>query len=257
MRLEKLRWLTVSSVLSGVLFFIAHPIGSYAHDLVQPEWRGQDGTTYQEWRFDHNDNPAGPEVIINSYGTASASITIGAFGTGWLDYFPQIGTQQGYWDLGAAGSIVIDIDNQSRRFAYKEIWVQVTYFQDITLPPSISVPGATHVGGQAGLLVEDAGYGAKWLLDQSTWRIESSPSHEQVIVTSSSSGSLIDQIVIDTSCRGCVVYFDDLANLSAQWLAQGVGLEADLNGDKEVNFGDYAILAASWLGQCPPGWPWL
>lgn len=177
-----------------------------AHDVVQPDWRRLEGTTYQEWRFDTGANPAIPEVIDNPYGGtspgASALITVGSMGTGWQNQLGGMGTQTGYWDLGGGGGqIVLDIDNRPLTLDYKEIWVQVTYFSDITQPPAVAVPRATYLGGQTGLSVEDTGMGGGWFVDQSIWRIEPNPSHEQIILTSNQMwGSVIDQIVVDTIC---------------------------------------------------------
>jgi hypothetical protein len=173
---------------------------AWAHDVIQPPWRGQDGSTYQEWRFDTNANPAPPEVINNPYGTASAAITVGDFGSGWLDQLGGLGdTQTNYWDLGSAGTIVIDIDNRPEPLPYKEIWIQVTYFQDLWQAPAVDVPGASLLGGET-RLIEHVSTGGDWFLDQTMWRIEPNPDHEQITVTADLSGSVIDQIVIDTIC---------------------------------------------------------
>ena len=50
------------------------------------------------------------------------------------------------------------------------------------------------------------------------------------------------------------VDWDDLANFVAQWLQEGIGLEADLYEDEKVDFLDYSILADYWLDYCPPDW---
>lgn len=173
-----------------------------AHDLIPPDWRGQDGTTYQEWRFDTNANPALPDVINNPYGGAIANITVGAAGSGW-HYQLAAGfgpNQTGYWDLGGAGgSIVIDIDNRPEPLPYKEVSVQVTYWEDIHAAPSVNVPNAVRIGGQT-VLVEDTGFG-EWWLDQSIWRMEPNPASEQVIISAHPTyQSVVDQVVIDTIC---------------------------------------------------------
>jgi len=50
------------------------------------------------------------------------------------------------------------------------------------------------------------------------------------------------------------VDWDDLANFAAQWLEEGIELEADLYEDEKVDFVDYGILADYWLDYCPPDW---
>lgn len=248
-------------MLAAVLFLLMFPYAGRTHDLVKPDWRGEEGTTYQQWTFDDDDNPAEPEVRNNDYGTASAAITIGSFGSGWLDQLPGFGSLSGYWDLfeplGADDAkIVLDIDNNPQITPSKEIWIQVTYFEDISQAPTVEVPGAMYMEGQT-LLVETAGDGAEWLLDQSKWQLSETSGNDTIIVRSDPNwGSVVDQIVVDTYSRGCIVAFDDLLLFCAQWLSQDGANEANLDGVDGVDFGDYSILAASWLKQCPDGWPW-
>lgn len=244
-------------MLAGALFLLAFPHIGSAHDLVKPSWRGDEGTTYQQWTFDDNNNPAGPEVINNDYGTASAAITVGRFGSGWLDQLSGLGSQSGYWDLGFdCGQIVLDIDNNPQMTLFKEVWIQVTYFEDLSQAPTVEVPGAAYTGGQT-LMVEDGGDGAKWLLEQSKWQLSKSSGDDTIIVRSDPNrGSVVDQIVVDTYSGGCIVAFDDLLLFCAQWLSQDSANEANLDGVDGVDFGDYSMLAASWLKQCPEDWPW-
>jgi hypothetical protein len=49
--------------------------------------------------------------------------------------------------------------------------------------------------------------------------------------------------------------FDDLDRFCEQWLYEGSGLTADLDGDENVDFPDFALLGEKWLEKCPPGWP--
>jgi hypothetical protein len=166
-------------------------------DLVQPSWRGSDGSTLQVWTFDDDDNPAAPETDNNPYGTAEATITVGDFGEEWLDTV-SFGSQTGIWDLGREGTIVLDIPNSSEALPYKEIWLQVTYYDSIVKAPVVTIPGATFVSDQT-LVVEEDDLG-DWLLDQSVWRIEPNPSSEEITLTADWNGSTIDQVVVDTIC---------------------------------------------------------
>jgi len=176
------------------------PAVAAAHDVFPPDWRGLEGTTYQEWRFDSDANPAEPDVINNDYGSASALITVGEYGSGWLDD-PMLGTQTGMWDIGGDDShIVLDIDNRPWAVGYKEIRVQVTYYEGISAAPTVSVPGAQFVSSQTVLVEEDTSLWG-WYLDQSIWQIAPNPSHEQIILTGDPDwGSVIEQIVVDTYC---------------------------------------------------------
>ena len=51
-----------------------------------------------------------------------------------------------------------------------------------------------------------------------------------------------------------IVDWHVLANFAAQWLEVGIGLEADLYEDGNVDFIDFGILANYWLDYCPPDW---
>ena len=47
-----------------------------AEDLLPPVWRGGIRTTFQNWTFEDDDNPALPEYIANPYGSAIATMTL-------------------------------------------------------------------------------------------------------------------------------------------------------------------------------------
>jgi hypothetical protein len=51
----------------------------------------------------------------------------------------------------------------------------------------------------------------------------------------------------------CKLTFEDLVNLIDDWLLTG-DLDADLNGNNEVDFTDYSIFASYWLDYCPDDW---
>jgi hypothetical protein len=46
-----------------------------------------------------------------------------------------------------------------------------------------------------------------------------------------------------------VVDYADLEILASEWLVSGAGLAADLDGDGNVDFADYAKLADTWLEE--------
>ena len=51
--------------------------------------------------------------------------------------------------------------------------------------------------------------------------------------------------------RDRCIGFDDLKVFCDQWLQQGTGLSADLNGDSKVDFTDFSILGENWPGGSP------
>jgi hypothetical protein len=247
------RQLRYLALFGGVLVSVL-AMRAIAHDIIQPGWRGQDGSTYQIWTFDTNDNPVLADAMQNEYGQAEAQITIGAYGSGWSNQLPGLGTQAGYWDLGGSGGrITIHIDNQPQLLLSKEIWVQVTYFKDISEVPTVQISGATYLAGTT-VAVEQVPTGGVWYLTQSLWRIEPSPSQEEVIINSDPNrGSVIDQIVVDTRVINCMVDFDKLSRFCEEWLQQGTAIDADFNKDGIVDFIDFSTLAVFWLSECPAG----
>lgn len=52
----------------------------------------------------------------------------------------------------------------------------------------------------------------------------------------------------------CVVNLDDLKSFCDLWLQVGTGLDADLDGSNDVDFGDYSVFANYWLDYCPDDW---
>jgi len=235
-----------------VLFMLCAMTAS-AHDRFPPVWRGQEGTTYQHWRFDTDDNPAVPEIINNPYGQAAAVVTVGNLGEGWI-YDLGLGTQTGMWDMGGLGGrMVIDVDNRSLAQTWLELWVQIVYYEAISVAPAMDIPGAQRISSQT-ILIENDGALGGWYLDQSVWRMGSNPTHAQIVLVSNPSwGSLVDQVVVDTVSvpAGCIVDMDDLARFCGQWLQTGPGIEFDLNDDSRVDFKDFNIFAQNWLGVCP------
>lgn len=185
-------WMVLGSILT--------PTMVWAHNLLPPPWHGQEGTTYQEWRFDNdNDTLVVPEEMNNPYGNATAQITVGEFGSGWMAGGPPGWEQEGFWDIGRDGSIVLDIDNSLEPLLYKEIWVQVTYLQGPSEQPGLTVIGADFISQQTILVAPDPP--SSWYLHQSRWRIEPNPDHEQIVLIGNPLwGSVIDQIVVHTIC---------------------------------------------------------
>jgi hypothetical protein len=174
-------------------------VGAAQAAINIPSWQGQPGSTYQEWRFGDETTPVSPDVISNPFGSASATVTVGDFGSGWLNQLPGMGTQTGYWDMGGAnGSIVLDIANQPQAAATKEIWVQTVSFVDISQLPIVDVPGATLLDTQDQVF-EHVPTGGNWMLTLTKWQIQPSVSSEQIVITSDPMwGAVIDRVIVDT-----------------------------------------------------------
>jgi hypothetical protein len=177
--------------------------GALAHDLMPPPWRGQPNSTLQEWTFNTDANPAVPDRVDNLFGAPTATITVGAFGSGWQEQLPGLGTQTGYWDIGDAvegAQIAFEIPNSPDARLYKEIWVQVTSWVDLNQAPIVNVPGAMFLGSEQ-VVVEPVPTGGNWVMELTKWRIEPNPSQEQIILAAVPMfGAVVDQVVVDTIC---------------------------------------------------------
>ena len=170
-------------------------------DENPPCWRGRPGSTYQHWAFADNDNPATPE-LVSSPGAPQADVLLGPLAFGWQDVLFGFGCKQGYWDLGAGGSITLSVPNVAGSpTAYKYLRLQVTEFRDslaYNVSPTKSVTGATLVSQQE-TSIETTLTGA-WFVHESVWRFAACPSTETVVLTAPPTSALIDQIVVDTFC---------------------------------------------------------
>ena len=172
---------------------------SRAEDSFPPCWRGNPGTTYENWSFAVSNNPAIPEVFTNVNGTPQASFIVGAFGTGWKSV--TVGGRTGAWDLGQAGSSSLAVPNFGGSPAWKYVQVQMTYFDapGFYLPPVVSIAGATLVSSQ--VTNNQVAAPGNWKTYQTVWRLQPSPASETIALAGDAiKGLLIDQIIVDTRC---------------------------------------------------------
>ena len=195
---SRLRW----AVAALALLAIAAPM-AFAADEAPPAWRGQSGTTFQQWNFASDANPAAPELANNPYGAPSAAITVGDFGSGWQNQLDGMGNATGYWDLGSAGTMVFDIPNTADPVPFTEVWIQVTCFVDITDVPAVSVANGTEIDGEM-FITEDVETGGFWVLSQSLWQVQPSSGSNIITLTGDPDwGAVVDSVVVDT--RAAVV----------------------------------------------------
>lgn len=171
-----------------------------AADLFPPSWRGQSGSTLQDWSFNGSSATPSPETVNNPYGIPNLTIDINPpFGTGWYNTFAGVyGTRQGFWDI-ANGSMSFSIPSSPDTSFYQLVQIQVTYWLDISEAPSYNFsPFATQIGSTTTTLVENpAGPGA-WYSDLTVWQINSNPGTDLITLLGGANGSILDRVVIDT-----------------------------------------------------------
>lgn len=192
LKMRLLRFLVVATVLCAIA-----ATASAALDLA-PSWRGSNGSTYQNWGLGTNSTTPAPDSVNNPYGTPTAAITVGEFGEGWFDQLPGFGSQSGFWDMGSAGTIALDVNNASGT-GYNEIWVQVTYFQDLFEAPTVDVSASGLISflSEETQLLEHVGTGGDWFTTLTKWRVDPNPNSQTITVTSGMMGSVIDNVTID------------------------------------------------------------
>lgn len=88
-----------------------------AMDVIPPPWRGDPGSTMQQWEFSVFDLTPAPDVVRNPYGDP----LLWANTHGWI---PQLDCRQGIWPL--SGEIDVYIPNAPYA-PEKLIWIQLTW----------------------------------------------------------------------------------------------------------------------------------
>jgi hypothetical protein len=165
-----------------------------------PSWRGDPGTTFQQWDFTGNSLTPAPNLLTNSYGTPTATINYNPpFGTGWYNTLAGYGSQVGFWDI-ANGSIGLNIPSVAVPAFYLQIQLQVVYWRDISQAPTFSLlPSGVQIGSTITTLFEDpAGIGA-WYSDLVVWEVTPGPSDQFITILGDPTfGSVIGQVIVDT-----------------------------------------------------------
>jgi hypothetical protein len=170
-----------------------------AADDPETSWRGQPGSTLQEWRFDNGSSMPTSEVSQNTPPN-SASVVPGEFALGWRSELPGLGDASGFWDLGRSGTIRTPLPDfvTAPEASVRYILVSVSQYQDggiYSELATVSVPGAMYV--RTG--VDFTGFGTlgEWTVDQTLWRVDPGSSASTVSITGSANGTIVDQITIE------------------------------------------------------------
>lgn len=163
-------------------------------------WRGQPGSTHQEWRFDTGANPL-PAEVCNVGTPHSATIAPGGdLSLGWVTQLPGLGDASGYWDLGQSGRITTPLPSlvSESAPAVRYVLVSVCQYQDGSIYgelAAVSIPGATFV--RTGMDFNDIGAIGEWQVNQTLWRVEAGESAGQVTITGAANGSIVDQVIVE------------------------------------------------------------
>jgi len=198
--------------------------------------RATDATSYQDWQFTNNANPAVPTVTTNSSGMASATMVVSGAGQGWLADLTGFGTQTGLWDLGFQnsndfGRVILSIPVPVGGSNHTDLKLRLVQLVDGIYPGNLtfSLPGATNIGRT---VVEalPGPLGGNWVEDEFRWRLAPSPEQVSLSITGAVFGPVLDRIRVDTTSPAVTV--PKLTILSVQ---------------KQGN-----ILTINWTGGIPP-----
>ena len=176
--------------------------GASADDLRPPDWRGQLGTTLQDWDYLTGDNPVGPDGDYgdqNPYGEPLCTLS-GPEDMEWS--LESSSNRNGLW--AAVLNADFYLPNDPEPDLEKWIRVQVMYrvVGPHTAPSSVTAAIGTDVFD--GTLTETItlyGHGYGWKLD--VWDIVGSPNPEFEYVDVNfpgEYGGILDHVVIDTIC---------------------------------------------------------
>ena len=161
--------------------------GSTAFADLVPPWRGDDGSTFQQWDFSTNNPTPPPDVVDNPYGTPLLRVTsIG-------DWIPGPGA----WPL--SGEIDVYIPNWPELRPEKEIWLQLTWKATDVDPflPNEPLIGVAPFTSMNIFHMEDQDLGNGWVHTPFKINIWPNPFEEWITIKGD---ILVDQLTIDTIC---------------------------------------------------------
>ncbi|OHB75808.1 MAG: hypothetical protein A2W31_04320 [Planctomycetes bacterium RBG_16_64_10] len=169
---------------------------AWADDLNPPPWRGQPGTTFEEWVFSTPNPETPPDMVYNPYGVPIAEVSPGP-GQDWMDLW---GGHQGIWPL--SGTIELDIPNLPEPNPLKDIWVQLTWAKQLenSTPDIWELDSGVHGSLVSEVVLGPTGHPAPndlWFHSTYQIRLYPNPSSETVKIDGT---LLVDQVVIDTRC---------------------------------------------------------
>jgi hypothetical protein len=175
--------------LAVLILLCGLSIGSQASLMI---WHvGDSGTTYQQWLFNSDVNPAAPEIAQNPYDDAVAAInnTLNPTAFSWSD---------GVWS-GSKFSLTMDIPNNPAANPSKEVLVELVYQGQIVLSWAMD----NDWNDFDNMVSQDTDLGNGWKKHTDLWRIEPNPSFERVCYGfNAETGGLaaVDSVAVSTIC---------------------------------------------------------
>jgi len=153
------------------------------------------GETSQAWTFDADDNPTVPEISLNPYGTATATIT-GAAPPEWVATLLE---RDGVWKAEGLEQVTLEIPNQMIRNPYKELYIEIGFLGDLANFSVFPQPfgGTVELTSQNVEVVDPIN---NWKRLTAWYRIEPNPDSESVCYSFSGNVAAIDYVIVRTVC---------------------------------------------------------
>lgn len=196
-------------------------------------------TKVEAWRFESGDSPAHPEFVTNPPGTCQATVTPGAFGSGWVSSNPIFGSANGVWDLGRLGTVSCGglTSFVGGAGSQRTLTVKVTQYRDGGIyysPTTVFVQGATVISSNV-TFSASGGFG-DWVTQETRWQLPSNATVDAVQITSAYDGSLVDGISLETSLvtlppAQLVIRSIENNQVEVSWPAGYSGMILESNGD--------------------------
>lgn len=163
-----------------------------------PDWRGDLGSTYQEWQFNTGENPTAPDIDENSYGFPEAKI--GAGDPSGMEWLSSDRGHDGVWKTDGYIELYIPNAPNNAPDSYKIIFIQMIFDAGANSDAWVrySADGLPLSPGIAPIESVDLGDGYRYGL----WKIEITPNPtEETIYTLPFYCDLFaDSIIVDTIC---------------------------------------------------------
>ncbi len=185
----------MSKYLLFLTFVVAFALcsTSRADDIMPPDWRGEENTTWQAWEFFDDENPAWPDFENNPYGDPYAEIDLGASTSWYQNYLGE----DGVWMVQE--NLELYIPNYQNPNPYKDIYLQMTYHPgDLGYEPLIRIDYGQGLYEYA-YPTHTAPMGE---FTYSVWeaRIEPNPVEEWITIKPAFCSFHVDEVVVDTAC---------------------------------------------------------
>ena len=187
-----------AAVCVSAVLLMAGASAVRADDLYPPDWRGDPGSTYQQWEFSTDNTTPPPDDVVNPYGTPS--LTVIPYGS----YKPEWNGRYGVWPL--SGFVIANIPNNPVENLYKLVQIQLTWTVEpgqTTIPCvglTATLANGMPVSEEFIILLDeqtDDTLGQGWYHTTYLYKIIPNPVTETVYISSS---IMIDELVIDTIC---------------------------------------------------------